>query len=475
MDRKVLILSASVGSGHNSAAAALETVLRNSNDVTQVRRVDVLQTTPDLYRTLYDDAYFKLVEAAPWLVSWQYDLNEPPFKLGGTASIWDRLNTTAISRSIREFHPDLILCTHFLPARLISLLQTRGVLHTRMAVITTDYDFQGLWLPNTFSRFFVAREETRQHLITLGVPADRVATSGIPVRHELGRPVDRPAVLDRFGLSGEVPAVLVSAGAAGGAYATTIVQQLLHRPEPFQAVVVCGHNAELRQQVDALVAGHTDRFTVLGYTTEMPDLMRVCDLFVGKPGGLSASECMAAGLPMALIDPIPGQEERNSDYLLERGAAIRCNYDTTIGWKVGELLGDPERLTRMSAAAAATGRPHAAGTVVSQMLTDTDDSLWISHGAQRSLLLASEDGLAELDASRRVTALHDPESGRSLALITRSQLDSLQRATRTDHPQEMTVDRSRMRGLRSLRVDPFLLLTLHQMLGDRSQMTFSLS
>lgn len=126
MDRKVLILSASVGSGHNSAAAALETVLRNSNDVAQVRRVDVLQTTPDLYRTLYDDAYFKLVEAAPWLVSWQYDLNEPPFKLGGTASIWDRLNTTAISRSIREFQPDLILCTHFLPARLISLLQTRG-------------------------------------------------------------------------------------------------------------------------------------------------------------------------------------------------------------------------------------------------------------------------------------------------------------------------------------------------------------
>ena len=93
-----------------------------------------------------------------------------------------------------------------------------------------------------------------------------------------------------------------------------------------------------------MVGKRPDRFKVLGYTTEMADLMRISTLFVGKPGGLSSSECMAAGLPMVLINPIPGQEVRNSDFLFEEGVAVRCNYTRTIGYKLDMLLGDPDRM-----------------------------------------------------------------------------------------------------------------------------------
>src|SRR5436309_1305578 len=134
----------------------------------------------------------------------------------------------------------------------------------------------------------------------------------------------------------------ISAGAAGGAYAQAVVAQTLRMRNPFQAVVVCGRNLKLKEEITTLVAAQADRYRVLGYTSDIPDLMRVATLFVGKPGGLSSSECMAAGLPMVLVKPIPGQEVRNSDFLVEEGAAVRCNYDTTIGYKIDSLLDDPE-------------------------------------------------------------------------------------------------------------------------------------
>ena len=125
----------------------------------------------------------------------------------------------------------------------------------------------------------------------------------------------------------------------------------------FQAVVVCGHNDDLKREIDAAVRPRQERYKVLGFTKDMGNLMRAATLFVGKPGGLSSSECMAAGLPMILIKPIPGQEVRNSDFLLEEGAAVRCNYDTTVGFKIDTLLADPERIAQMAASARRLGRP----------------------------------------------------------------------------------------------------------------------
>ncbi|MET1006524.1 MAG: glycosyltransferase, partial [Propionibacteriaceae bacterium] len=307
MAKRVLILSASVGSGHNMAAAALEAQFQERDDVGVVTSIDVLEATNEAYRAFYDDAYFKLVKATPWLVGWGYDAGDPPFKLGGSISLWDRINTTDTVRAILDFRPTTVVCTHFLPLRLVALLEARGSLNCSLSAVTTDYDFQGLWLTGAFNRFFVAREETRDHLAAIGVPEDRLVISGIPVRAGLDQPVNAAAVRQRYGLDPLLPTLLISAGAAGGPYITSIVQQVLRMRNPCQAIVVCGRNEQLRADILALVNG-SDRFTVLGFTTDMPDLMRVSTLFVGKPGGLSSSECMAAGLPMVLIKPIPGQE-----------------------------------------------------------------------------------------------------------------------------------------------------------------------
>lgn len=422
--KRVMVLAAGVGSGHNTAAAALESEFGRRRNVEAVQRVDVLDLTSDLFRTLQDDAYFGLVDAAPWLVGWGYDMNDVPFRSQGAMSVWDQLNTTPVVKKIRAFAPDTVVCTHFLPARVVSLLLGRGRLQATMSVVTTDYDFQGMWLTAPFNRLYVARDETRAHMVEIGLPADRITVSGIPVRAEFSEQADRDGVLARHELRPDVPILLISAGAAGGEYTKAVVTQTLAIPNPFQAVVVCGRNEQLREEIAALVASNPSRYRVIGYTTEMAALMRVATLFIGKPGGLSSSECMAAGLPMVLINPIPGQEVRNSDFLLEEGAAVRCNYGTTIGYKIATLLDAPDRVARMAANARRIGRPDAAEVIVNTALAETSQLVWISREARRAIRNGAQQGVSARgrNVGGHVKTVIDAATGASVALATGADL-----------------------------------------------------
>ncbi len=473
MGQRVLVLSAGIGSGHNSAAAVLEASLRADPEVAQVLKLDVLDTASELYRTVYDDGYFAMVEAVPWLVGWGYDKGDAPFRLGNSLSLWDRFNTHITVRTIKNYRPDVVICTHFIPTRLVSLLLNRGTLRAPLAVVTTDYDFQGLWLSSPFTNFFVARDETKAHMVDIGVPADRLTVSGIPVRPDLGDVIDKGAVLRRYDLQPDVPTLLISAGAAGGPYTTAIVQQSLRMRNRFQAIVVCGHNNELKSDIERLVRSRGDQYKVLGFTSDMADLMRASTLFIGKPGGLSSSECMAAGLPMILIKPIPGQEVRNSDFLLEEGAAVRCNYDTTVGYKIDSLLDSPERIQQMAASARRLGRPQAGPRIAATTMAPSQPPLWISHDAQRSILAASQQGAAsvDLEADRRLHTLIDATTGLSAGVITGEQLDKFLLATAVKSPTDPTlVLTSRLlRSMRRRLIEPGLLLTLRRMLGKSTE------
>jgi processive 1,2-diacylglycerol beta-glucosyltransferase len=477
MGRRVLILAAGIGSGHNIAAGVLESCFRAAPEVDAVQKLDILESTNEIYRMLYDDGYFALVEAAPWLVGWGYDESDAPFRLAHWVYLWDRINTTVTAKAIKAFRPDIVVCTHFLPTRLVSLMLTRGVLEAKLAVVTTDYDFQGLWLSSPFNHIFVARDETKAHMAAIGVPADRITVSGIPVQPGLEDAVDRDAVLTRYGLRPDRPTLLISAGAAGGPYTQTIVQQTLRMRNDFQAVVVCGRNDQLKSQIEGLVAFNRDRYRVLGYTNDMPDLIRTATLFIGKPGGLSSSECMAAGLPMVLIHPIPGQEVRNSDFLLEEGAAVRCNYQTTVGYKIDQLLAEPNRITSMAECARRIGRPEAGPRITSAVLGDESPPLWISHAAQKSVLASSERGIAaaNLYAGRRVRTLINAPTGQSAGVITTAQLDSLLPAKAGSEPSgtNLSLSAEQISNLRR-RTEPGLLFTLRRILDKASDMKLEL-
>lgn len=467
---RVLILSAGVGSGHNSAAAAVEEACGARTDIAEVQVLDVLEASTSLYRDVLGKGYFVLVEDAPWLVEWGYDISDTPFRRRGPLDPWTRANAMPVVSAIKRFRPTAIVCTHFLPAQLLASLILRGTIDARTAVVTTDYDFQGLWLTSAFHGLFVAREEGRIQLTALGLPPDRVSAPGIPIRAQPGVVAERD--------TSEPPMLLISAGASGGDYALAVVQQTLHMRSPFTATIVCGRNDALRRQIEALVAPAGDRYTVLGFTTEMPQLLRRADLFVGKPGGLSASECMAAGLPMVLVNPIPGQEVRNGDYLMEQGAAVRCNTATTIGWKIDEILREPGRLQRMQAAARRTGRPDAAADVLTGLLDGPDRPLVVTRAAQKTIfeLSARRVVATDLRGKRALVRLVDPAADSTIALVRAEELDDL--FERYAGPEGglllrrddkiVSIRREMQRLLRAvLRDDDVLPVRVESLVGDR--------
>ena len=218
----------------------------------------------------------------------------------------------------------------------------------------------------------MALEETKVHLVALGVPADQVTVSGIPIDPVFAEPKDARAMRRKHGLDEDTFTILVSAGGFGVGPVEHIIQALSGLSHPAQVVVVCGRNEELPARLSRVVrklppGRRASTFTLLGFTTEMDELMSAADLFVGKPGGLTTSEALAKGLPMVVINPIPGQEERNSDHLLEEGIAIRCNNLPALAYKIDRLIEEPGKLLLMHANALALGKPEAAFTILERL------------------------------------------------------------------------------------------------------------
>jgi len=361
---RVLVLSASAGAGHVRAAQALERALVATGRVREVRHVDILQYTSKLFRRMYAQAYLDLVNRAPEVLGWLYDYFDEPWKHERVRLALDRLNTTRFVRLLERERPDWAVSTHFLPAQLIAWLRSKGRLATRQAIVVTDFDVQGMWLTRHVDRYFVALDETRVHLERLGVPPAAITVSGIPIDPVFAVPKDARAMRLKHGLAPDRTTILVSAGGFGVGPVEALIHTLLELQHPVQLVVICGRSEALKQRLDELAAARPPELTpalrVVGYTTDMDEYMAAADLIVGKPGGLTSSEALARGLALVIVHPIPGQEERNADHLLEAGAAIRCNNLPALAWKIDRLLDDPARLAAMRANARRLARPQAA-------------------------------------------------------------------------------------------------------------------
>ena len=369
---RVLILSASAGAGHVRAAQAIERAFAVAGAAREVRHVDALEYTTKLLRRVYARTYLDLVNRAPELLGWLYDYLDTPWQGQRGRLALDRLNTRRFVRLLESYQPEWTICTHFLPAEIIAWLRREARLRTRHAIVVTDLDVHAMWLTREVDRYFVALDETRVHLERLGIPGEKIRVTGIPIDPVFAEPRDRPAMRRAHGLAPDRTTLLVSAGGFGVGPVEHLARSLLELRHPAQAVVVCGRSAELRARLDALAAGvpadHPVRLHVVGYTTAMDEYMAAADILVGKPGGLTTSEALARGLVMVIVNPIPGQEERNADHLLEEGAAIRCNNLPVLADKIERLLADPARLTAMRANVRRLARPRAAHDVVTALL-----------------------------------------------------------------------------------------------------------
>ena len=177
---------------------------------------------------------------------------------------------------------------------------------------------------------------------------------------------------DKHALRQDRTTLLVSAGGFGVGSIKHLLMSLLELRHPAQVIAICGRNEEMKNEIDRLARGIPPEASVavkvVGFTKEIHEYMAASDSLLGKPGGLTTSEALAMNLAFVIVNPIPGQEERNSDHLLEEGVAIRCNNLPTLAYKIDRLLDDPARLISMRDNAARLARPRAAYDIVERLL-----------------------------------------------------------------------------------------------------------
>lgn len=374
---RVLLLSASSGAGHVRAAQALEKAFIARGDC-DVEHIDAIDYVSKLFQRAYDKSYISIVRRAPDLMGVVYERTDQPWQHPRRRLTLDRLNSQPMIRLLKRVQPDLCVATHFLPAEIIAWLIAKKKLRAKNAIVVTDYDVHAMWLCRTVGRYYVAIQEAAQYLAGIGVPREIVRVTGIPIDPLFAVPLDRATARSVLNLDAKSPVLLLAAGGYGIGPLEQLVRDLLALQKPWQLVAIAGKSEKMKQRLDEIaraagsLANGSPRLVPVGFTTQMDQYMAAADLLVGKAGGLTTSESLARHLPMALIEPIPGQEFRNADHLLEAGAAIRCNNLPAAAWKIAKLLDDPARMEKIRNAAAQLARPNAAADIA-------EDSLRLLH------------------------------------------------------------------------------------------------
>jgi len=370
--KRVLILSIKAGAGHLRAAEALEEVFREKYPNIQVRHIEALEYTNRAFRKTFTGAYNKLVTRLPSVWGMIYErLEKKPVdsKTKRLAALFDRINSRRILKEVNAYDPDRILCTHYFPAEILAPRRRKGGLRARIYVTLTDYDIHVMWIQDGVDGYFVATDEMAYALQAKGIGDAKVSVTGIPIMPVFSkRYPDKRTMRRKLGLRAAPPTVLVAAGGFGLGGVDQTVATLADAAADVQLLAVAGKNKKLHEALEKAAETRQGKIVPFGFVDNMHELMAASDLAVTKSGGLTSSECLAMGLPMVIASPIPGQEERNADFLLENGAAARANSPAHLVFKLQRLLGDRKQLARMRAAARRIAKPRAAYNIAAQVV-----------------------------------------------------------------------------------------------------------
>lgn len=332
--KKVLIFYASYGGGHLSAAKSIQKYLEEhySAEVKSeiIDCMKYINTTLDVVTT---GAYREMAKKAPNLWGKVYS-NSQSGVLGHVSSRANKIMAIKLKKLICEKNPDLIISTHPFSSQMVSYLKKKGKVNCKLATILTDFASHEQWLVGHeyTNFFFVSNDNMEKELCDYGVAKDKIHVTGIPMSDRFFEKFDRTSVLKMFNLVPDKKVILFFGGGEfglGKERTVQILRSLILNAHDYQIVAISGKNEKMKEAFESLVKelNVSSKVKILGFTDKVPELMSISDLVVTKPGGLTTTESLASHLPIIIINPIPGQEEENADFLEKHNVGIWIKKD----------------------------------------------------------------------------------------------------------------------------------------------------
>lgn len=352
--KKILIFYGSYGGGHLSAAKTINEYLeKNYSDKVELKVVDCIEYINKYINKVSTEAYKELAKKAPWAWKHVYK-NSQNGALSYISSTTNKLMSHKLNSLLQEFMPDLIISTHPFATQMCAVLKEREKIDCKLATILTDYHIHAQWLVSYkyVNYFFVANNQMKMDMISKGVSDQRIYVTGIPVSERFLTTYNKEEIFKEFNLAPTKETLLFFAGGEYGLGRNTtyiILKILIRLFKDLQVVAISGKNKKMNQKFQKLVeTTHSEnRIKILEYTDKVPELMNVCMGVITKAGGLTLTESLVSNLPIAIINPIPGQEEENAEYIVNNGAAIWIKKDDSIVRIFKYLSRNREKLKEM--------------------------------------------------------------------------------------------------------------------------------
>lgn len=351
--KKVMIFYGSYGGGHLSAARSIKEYIENNYENIEIQMVDCMEYISKTINKVTTKAYSEFAKRAPWAWGHIYKKAEH----GVIAKITtdsNKLMAYKLNKLLKDFSPDYVISTHPFSSQMCAYLKKKNKAEFILATVMTDYAPHDQWLlyPEEVDYFFVAHNGMRDALIDKGISKAKVYATGIPLSNRFLEHYNKKEILEELGLKQGKKRVLFFAGGEYGLGKNKTFKILKTFAENFdniQIIAIAGKNKNMKEKFEKLVdkTSKHETIKILEYTDKVPELMSISDLVVTKPGGLTMTESLASGLPIIVINPIPGQEEDNAEFLEKNGVAIWLKKEDNVQEVLEDIFNNPNKMLDM--------------------------------------------------------------------------------------------------------------------------------
>ncbi|MBD3380547.1 MAG: glycosyltransferase [Candidatus Omnitrophica bacterium] len=373
MRKKVLIFYISKFSGHYHAAEAIEKGLQKTcPDDVLIEKINALEYTNPLLGKVINKAYIEIIKKRPEL--WGHIYDNPDFmeKTQRTRDALHKFNMSKIRRLMEKHSPDVVFCTQAFPCGMVSDYKRSCGKRFSLIGVLTDHAPHSYWLFAEVDKYVVPSNGTRDVLVRKGVPEEKIKVFGIPVDPRFEQTLDASAIKRRLSLDESLPVVLIMGGSQGLGAVENVVRSLSTDPvHRYHLLVVAGKNKRLYSRIKHLAkASGGGKVNVFSYLENIDELMEIADIIVTKAGGMTTSEAIVKKLPMVIVDPIPGHERMNADFLVKSGAAVEADGYARVPEIIDGIFDSPERLEDMVSCIEKIARPGSASNIASLAIED---------------------------------------------------------------------------------------------------------
>ena len=361
--KNILVVTASMGSGHNKSANAVAEAIKRKYPVNKINVIDFMSTETAYFNSLVKDIYLKMLDHTPSVYEFFYKFTSDSTKGSTIQSVFAHAMKKDMRELIKKYEADMVICTHPFPCAAASYLKQTGEINIPLITVMTDFCVHQFWLYKNIDIYFTANDLLKKEMVNQGLLEERIFVTGIPVGYNFRVDYNRDDLLAKFKLEKDKPVALIMGGGLGLGGVKNALCQLERLKKDIQILVITGANVALWSEMNEYAQHSKHKIFVWGYSHNIQEFMSVATFLISKPGALTISEALTRELPMILHDPIPGPEVDNAKFVSDNGAAIWVKHQDTLDAVVREVLSDATILPKLRNNAKVLKKPYASDNI----------------------------------------------------------------------------------------------------------------